>query len=42
MRSDGNRYVLEGVNGCVQVSANMHIPIGVAGIASIVLFVQLR
>lgn len=42
VRSDGNRYVLEGVNSCVQVSANMRIPIGVAGIASIVPFVQLR
>lgn len=42
VRSDGNRYVLDDVNGCVQVSANMRIPIGVAGIASIALFVQLR
>lgn len=41
VRSDGNRYVLGGVNGCVQVSANMHPSIDVAGIASIVLFVQL-
>lgn len=41
VRGDGNRYVLGGVNSCVQVSANMRISIGVAGIASIVLFVQL-
>lgn len=42
VRSDSNRYVIVNVKGCVQVSSNMRISIGVAGIASIVLFVQLR